>query len=268
VSRQASPTDAGHREDWEQLGRTDPLWAVLSDPAKRGRRWDTDEFFATGEDEAVRLMRIADRLGHPVERRTALDFGAGVGRVSRALASRFESVLGLDVSTSMVDQARGHCADHANVTFVVADGSTLAGLPAGGFDLVYSRWVLQHLPSTDHLRETLRSLARVVAPGGLLAVQMPGPIPLRHRLQPRRRAYALLRRVGIPSSVLLGRLALSPIRMTGLGLRDAREILRASGLVVLEVHADVIGGSSIDSFTFYATTASSVGGAPAAESTG
>jgi SAM-dependent methyltransferase len=266
VSREASPTDARHREDWEQLGRTDPLWAVLSDPAKRGRRWDTDEFFATGEEEAVRLMRIADRLGVPLERRTALDFGAGVGRVSRALASRFDSVLGVDVSASMVDQARDHCADHPNVTFVVADGSTLAGLPARGFDLVYSRWVLQHLPSIDHLRETLRGLARVVGPEGLLAVQLPGPIPFRHRLQPRRRAYALLRRLGIPSSLLLDRLGLSPIRMTGLGLRDAREILEAAGLVVLEVHADVIGGSSIESFSFYATTAPA-GGSPAADST-
>jgi hypothetical protein len=41
--------------------------------------------------------------------------------------------------------------------------------------------------------------------------------------------------------------------MIGIGQPDARDILDAAGLIVLEVHADVIGGSSIDSFTFYAT---------------
>jgi hypothetical protein len=70
----------------------------------------------------------------------------------------------------------------------------------------------------------------------------------------------------VPSRILLERLRLSPIRMTGIGQLEVRRILEASGLVVLEVHADVIGGSSIDSFTFYATTAP--GGSPTAAGAG
>jgi hypothetical protein len=95
-------------------------------------------------------------------------------------------------------------------------------------------------------------------------VQLPGRIPLRHRIQPRRRIYALLRRLGVSPVVLLGRLRLSPIRMTGIGQRDVRRILESSGLAVLEVHADVIGGSSIDILTYYATTASA-GDSPAVD---
>jgi hypothetical protein len=52
--------------------------------------------------------------------------------------------------------------------------------------------------------------------------------------------------------------------MTGIGQRDVRRILESSGLAVLEVHADVIGGSSIDILTYYATTASA-GDSPAVD---
>ena len=38
-----------HRQDWEHLAETDPLWAVLTHPGRKGGRWDVDEFFATGE---------------------------------------------------------------------------------------------------------------------------------------------------------------------------------------------------------------------------
>jgi SAM-dependent methyltransferase len=174
VYRRASAVEARHRGDWEELGRTDPMWAVLSDPAKRGRRWDTDEFFATGEADVIGLLWIADRLGHPGERATALDFGAGVGRVSRALGSRFESVLGLDVSRSMVEQARANCVGQPNVTFAVADAGTLAALPARSYDLVYSRWILQHLPTEAQVRETLRQLARLVGPAACSWSSCPG----------------------------------------------------------------------------------------------
>jgi SAM-dependent methyltransferase len=246
--------ETGRRDDWDQLGVTDPLWAILSDPAKRGGRWDAAEFFASGEEDVVSLMAAAGRLGRPVRREAALDFGCGVGRVTRALGARFEKVLGVDISGSMVRQAREYCASVSNVSFAVADARVLATFESGGFDLVYSRWVLQHLEDEAAIRNAVRGLARVVRPGGLLAIQLPARYPLRHRIQARRRAYGLLRRLGISPALLLGRLGLSPIRMSGIEQAEVRRILERSGLVVVEVQADLVGGSSIDSFTYYATT--------------
>jgi SAM-dependent methyltransferase len=227
--------------------------AVLSDPAKRGGRWDRAEFLATGEADVTRLMAISDRLGRPLARSAALDFGAGAGRISRALARRFDRVEALDVSSAMVELARAACADQPNVTIALGDRHSLSGFATASFDLVFSTWVLQHLPTEADARAALGDLAGLVAPGGLLAVQVPGSIPLRHRLQPRRRLYAVLSRIGVRSETLLGALRLSPIRMTGLRQREARAILAAAGLETLEVHAAVIAGSAIDSFTYYAT---------------
>ncbi len=36
------------RRNWDALGKTDPFWAILSVPDKKGNRWDLDEFLATG----------------------------------------------------------------------------------------------------------------------------------------------------------------------------------------------------------------------------
>ena len=38
----------GSQELWDGHARRDPLWAILSDPAKKGGRWDTERFFQTG----------------------------------------------------------------------------------------------------------------------------------------------------------------------------------------------------------------------------
>jgi len=47
---------------WNEAGKTDPYWAVLSDPQKKGNRWKIDEFFQTGISEIDALMRDLDAL--------------------------------------------------------------------------------------------------------------------------------------------------------------------------------------------------------------
>jgi hypothetical protein len=38
-------------QNWNALGEEDPLWAILSDPGKRGRTWELSEFLATAQPE-------------------------------------------------------------------------------------------------------------------------------------------------------------------------------------------------------------------------
>jgi cyclopropane fatty-acyl-phospholipid synthase-like methyltransferase len=54
--------------------------------ARKGRRWTTEEFFATGVTEIAALMAEARGFGLPASRRRALDFGCGLGRLTQALA--------------------------------------------------------------------------------------------------------------------------------------------------------------------------------------
>lgn len=160
------------RRHWEGLGRRDPLWAVLTDPGKRGGGWDPDEFFRTGDDEIRQVLDRAAALGVSVSRRRALDFGCGVGRLTQALAARFERADGVDISASMLRQAARYNRHPDTCTYHLNPSPDLARFGDSSFTFVYSVLVLQHM-EPRYSRSYVRELVRVLAPGGLLVFQVP-----------------------------------------------------------------------------------------------
>ena len=133
------------------------------------------------------------RLNRPAGHQTALDFGCGVGRTTRALAPHFEKVTGLDISATMIERARDLNRDVANVEFTCNARPDLAIFPAATFDLVACDIVLQHLPGRREVQGYLAEFVRVLRPDGLLVFQLPISLPLAVRIQPRRTAYRLMR---------------------------------------------------------------------------
>ena len=158
------------RRVWQTLGREDPLWAVLSHADKRGGRWRRDEFFATGRAEIDTQMHMLAARGVPAGRGLALDFGCGAGRLSRALAGHFERVVGIDVSSSMIDTARSLNADVPNVEFRENPSARIENVADASVDFVYSTMTLQHIPA--RLAEGyVAEFFRVLAPGGVAVFQ-------------------------------------------------------------------------------------------------
>ena len=160
------------REQWEALGASDPYWAVLTHADKKGGRWDKAAFFATGVAEIDGIeQRLAELAASP-DRNLALDYGCGVGRLTRALAARFERVIGVDISQAMLDEARRANHEVANIEFVRGNGRDLAGVADASIDFLYSNIVLQH-SSPDHQRSIIREFCRVMSPRGVLVFQTP-----------------------------------------------------------------------------------------------
>lgn len=173
---------------WRSLGRDDPLWAVLSQPGKQGRRWDEAEFLATGRADIETQLQALSVYGLPSRRGVALDFGCGAGRLSRALADHFEQVIGLDVSATMIEAARRINADRAHVRFQENPSPRLEHIADRSVDLVYSTMTLQHIP-TALAAGYVAEFMRVLAPGGVAAFQfVAGP----DRSSRRGRLYAQL----------------------------------------------------------------------------
>lgn len=156
---------------WERLAQSDPLYAVLSEPSKRGRRWQEAEFFATGEAEIAELARRAGALGLSLGGRRALDFGCGVGRLTQALAGLYAEALGVDASPSMLELARAYDR-RGRCRFALNQAPDLAAFPGGHFDLVYSNLVLQHLPPAA-ARRFIAEFLRLRSPGGLAVFHLP-----------------------------------------------------------------------------------------------
>jgi SAM-dependent methyltransferase len=223
-----------HRQDWEHLAETDPLWAVLTRPGRKGGRWDVDEFFATGEAEIAHVFSVADALSRPERRGQALDFGCGVGRLTRALCTRFEQTLGVDISAAMVDQARRLNAGFAGCEFRVNAARDLGQLESASFDFVYSSIALQHIPTVREIEGYVTELLRVASPDGLVVFGLPYHIPSLWTIQPRRRVYALLRRLGVSERWMLRRTPLTPMRMTPMREENVRSLLERKGAAVLQ----------------------------------
>ncbi len=244
---------ASHRVDWEDLAELDPLWSILTCPETQYNRWDKAEFFRTGEEEIESLIKKVDRLGLPLSRSQALDFGCGVGRLTRALAKYFQHCCGVDISEKMIAIARELNGSFPNCEFLLNDRPDLSTLPSDSFDLVYTARVLQHLPSPSLVECFIRELYRVVRPGGLLVFQLPSYIGLRRRLQPRRRLYQILKRLGWNKADLYRRMGLFPMRMTSIREKDVVSLLTGVGANLLKVEADSLAGPTIESRTYFAT---------------
>ncbi len=230
-----------HQRDWEALAELDPLYAILSTAEAKHGGWDTDAFLATGIDDVARILAIADALGRPADRGASFELGCGVGRLTRALASHFARSFGVDISATMIAQARDLNVGIANCEWIVNTVDDLRQFDDGSFDLVLSHLVLQHVPTRAAILGLLGELARILAPGGLLIAQLPASMPLRQRLQPRRRAYAALRRVGVSDAVLYRRLGLNPIRMNWVPRPQVEVCLAAAGTRVLDVELGWLG---------------------------
>ncbi|HSY06827.1 MAG TPA: class I SAM-dependent methyltransferase [Steroidobacteraceae bacterium] len=105
-----------------------------------------------------------------------LDVGCGVGRWSRLLAGRGARVTGIDLSPTMIDEARRRAAAQGvgnACRFLVADLATLA--TGEEFDLVLSVTVLQHILDPAALRAALERMAQHLAPDGVLILLEAAP---------------------------------------------------------------------------------------------
>jgi SAM-dependent methyltransferase len=266
TTEQDQPTELrGHQQEWETLARLDPLWAILTSPEGKGNRWDVDRFFRTGADQVARVMRKADALGLPRARASLLDFGCGVGRLTRAFAPFFAECVGVDISPTMVRKAQEFNAGVGPCRFEVNDAADLRLFPDGRFDMVYTEIVLQHLPGRAAIEGYVAEFVRVLRPGGLLVFQLPSHIPWPYRFRLRRRLYLLLRGLGFSDDFLHHRLHLTTIRMQFVPVEQMRAFLAGRQARVLDVERGRDG--PVESATYYATreAAPGPGGAPAAE---
>lgn len=159
------------RATWRVLGEEDPLWAILSRPDKRGNRWNVDEFFESGEVEIAAIEQYCASLQRPEHRNVALDFGCGVGRLTRALSSRYANVIGVDISPSMIRRAKELHADLANVRFIENAKPDLSFVDSASVDFVYSVITLHHIPAMLQ-RTYIAEFMRILSPRGMAVFQI------------------------------------------------------------------------------------------------
>lgn len=242
-------TFSRHRQQWETLGTDDPYWAVLSESAKQHGGWDKEEFFQTGVDEIRYVLAQVSTLG--VEHRfgIALDYGCGVGRLSRALSASFERVVGVDISEAMLTEARAANSNFHNIQFVRNGGKKLPDVADDSIDFIYSNIALQHSPRASQ-SSVLKEFCRVLRPGGALVFQTP--------------SHQNLTTIKGFLHLLLGNRILNLARTIKYGKRrvmemhtfakhEVLELLRKDGLTIVKVERYDAAGDAFVGFLYFAT---------------
>jgi len=138
--------------EWEKFGKSDPYFGVVShDKFLKVNLTDRnkEEFFESGSRYVDDLLgKIKHHVSPAFTVKKALDFGCGVGRLTIPLANVAQEVAGLDVSDSMLSEARKNCDARSigNVSLFKSDDS-LSALKEK-YDLIHSFIVFQHIPVT------------------------------------------------------------------------------------------------------------------------
>jgi SAM-dependent methyltransferase len=189
--------------NWDGFAQVDPFWAICADPDRHGRsrhRWTQEEFFATGQTEIDRIMQYLQGLELSLDvTSAALDFGCGVGRLTRALSHCFHDCWGIDISPTMIRLAEQFNADRPGCHFCVNDTDNLHRFADATFGFAYTSIVLQHI-SPRYIARYLLELIRVLKGGGIFVFQVADQerisrsAKLRHTLAYRRWITQLLRR--------------------------------------------------------------------------
>ena len=211
---------------WTRLGETEPHWSVVTDPRFKPQHiaHHGDLYRDYGRLDDERFGFACSRAGIDLSRyESCFELGCGTGRVTEFLARRFRRVIGADISTAHLAQARAALAGCANVSLLhVSRLDELAALP--GYDFLYTRIVLQHNPPPV-IAVILARLLGGLAPGGAAFVQVPVWIPdYRFRV-----------------ADYLDGLQIGPMEMHALPQRDLLAIVRDAGCVVRELREDPLG---------------------------
>ncbi len=166
------PADAN--KEWEKFGRKDPYFGVISHDKFRKQNLTEAamaEFFQSGHEHVDYVMAtIRAYVHHGFSPNRVLDFGCGVGRCTIPLARISKDVLGLDVSPSMLEEARRNCKMQqvANAEFAHCD-DLLSGV-GGAFDLIHSVFVFQNVPRERGMK-LFKRLTELLSEDGIGAIQ-------------------------------------------------------------------------------------------------
>ena len=155
----------GMRTYWDDRARENAAWYVdtslsFDDP-------DMDQFWRQGE----RIVEIAldeAPAKAPAGRAVAVEIGSGLGRNCKAMAGRFDRVVGVDIAPEMVRRATELVPE---AEFHLVDGASLTPIADASADLVFSFTVFQHIPDLAVIQRYIAEAGRVLRPGGVFAFQ-------------------------------------------------------------------------------------------------
>lgn len=160
------------KETWTKLGAEDPFWSVLTHDEFRIENFSQEiqeKFFETGAygRGSVEIIERLYRRNNQLEpKKSCLEFGCGVGRMTIQLAKKYDRVIAVDISPKNIEIGKRLAEQKGikNIEFYLLNElEDLQKLPK--FEILFSMIALQHNPPPIQ-RLILEILLSKIYPGG------------------------------------------------------------------------------------------------------
>jgi 2-polyprenyl-3-methyl-5-hydroxy-6-metoxy-1,4-benzoquinol methylase len=227
---------------WERWGRTDPYYAVLADARFSRSEIETNRslFFESGRAHVQAILTTFEKHFGPLRKVSALDHGCGVGRLTIPLAEHFTQVVGVDISPTMLAEARANFQAREITNIELGSADDQLSKVQRSFDFVNSALVLQHVPVWRG-ELLINELVRRVAPGGGFHLHL----SIRTDSRPSRAlwwASANVPGIKLLQNLLAGRSWNAPaMQMNNYSLSSVVATLTANGIDQIMVRSEVHG---------------------------
>lgn len=162
---------------WRQEGSSPEniYWSVITDGRFKSLKDGEikEEFFKSGEHDFELIWTAVKKYSTPLSELDVLDYGAGVGRISRAFLPRVKSLTCADFSGLHLNECQKNLAHYSEKNFNIERLESWKDIEKlQKFDLIYSLITLQH--NTPPIIEvTLRSLLKKLKDGGIALLHIP-----------------------------------------------------------------------------------------------
>ena len=159
------------KQVWNQYGKTEPHWSVLTNPKYTPSEINKNinEFYQSGERNIKQVESILQKHNHTLTDKIILDFGCGVGRLTKACLQYSNEVYGIDISESHLEIAKKN-ASKAKY-FSSSSSIKLPQLPNNP-EVIISLIVLQHIP-TKLMKQQIISLLNILKSKGVAVLHIP-----------------------------------------------------------------------------------------------
>jgi len=155
---------------WEQLAHKNSRYYINSD---KGKGITEEEFLKSGWDDFMAHVWKDNTLTGSFRFKDSVivDIGCGTGRILRFMADYFKKVIGVDISSEMIKQAKERMQTCSNYELYETDGETIP-LSGDSVDIVFSYLVFQHMKTREMVEKNFFEAYRVLKKDGVFKVRL------------------------------------------------------------------------------------------------
>ena len=165
------------KKEWNQRAKMNSLFVIATEHSD-----SEEDFWKSGTIECDKILgkdtsRFEKIIGNKEpSKMNVLEIGCGIGRILIPMSKIFGEVIGIDVSSEMVQQGQKYVKDIPNCNIIENNGIDLSEFADNYFDFCYSFIVFQHIPDKKIVENYIKEVSRVLKSGGLFRFQIRGTV--------------------------------------------------------------------------------------------